>query len=160
MNNFLQSGKTLTLLAPYALLSGAGFLVGSIFAVANRAAAEGDPVEGSREGVFSLPKTSAQAWAIGDKIYWDDTNKRCDSDGTVGMLIGVATAIAANPTAVGDVLLNGVAPGTAEGPQAAIADIATADASDLATAQALANVNKATINAILIALRAAGVIAA
>lgn len=39
---------------------------------------------------------------------------------------------------------------------ASVAAIATADASDLATAITLANANKAKINAILVALKAAG----
>lgn len=158
MDNYIQPGKTLTFTAPYALASGAGFLVGSLFAVATRAAAQGDPVEGDRFGVYSLAKTSAQAWAFGDKIYWDNTNKRCDTDSTVGMLIGSATAAAADPSSTGSVVLNGTAPDTSEGPQAAIADIATANASDLTTAQALANANKATTNLILAALRNAGII--
>jgi predicted RecA/RadA family phage recombinase len=160
MENFIQTGKTLTLAAPYAVASGAGFQVGAIFAVAVRAAANGDPVEGLREGVFTLPKTAAQAWTQGQKIYWDDANNRCDSDGTVGMLIGTATDVAANPTATGNVLLNCSAPSGLEGPQAAIADIATANANDPATTQALANENKAKINAILAVLRLAGIIAA
>jgi len=42
---------------------------------------------------------------------------------------------------------------------AAVADIATVDATDLATAITLANANKAKINALLASLRAAGVIA-
>lgn len=41
----------------------------------------------------------------------------------------------------------------------AIADIATANGSDAATTQALANATKATVNTILAALRTAGVIA-
>lgn len=160
MQNFIQSGKHVTLAAPYDVASGAGFLVGAIFAVAVRSALSGNPVEGCREGVHELPKTSAQAWTQGQKIYWDDANKRCDSDSTVGQLIGMAADAAANPSATGKVILNCCAPSTLEGPQAAIADIATADATDLASAEALANANKAKINAILAALRAAGIIAA
>lgn len=41
----------------------------------------------------------------------------------------------------------------------AVANIATADATDAATTQTLANVNKAKINALLTALRTAGIIA-
>lgn len=44
------------------------------------------------------------------------------------------------------------------GDQAAIADVATADATDLASAEALANANKAKINEILAMLRTAGVL--
>lgn len=158
MNNFIQDGKTLTLAAPYDLGSGAGFQVGGIFAIALRGALNGQPVEGVREGVYTLPKTSAQAWAQGDKIYWDVANKRCDTDGTVGMLIGTATVAAANPSASADVLLNGCAPATLEGSQASIADVAAANASDLATAQTLANGLKATVNTLLAELRIAGII--
>lgn len=111
MKNFVQPGGTLTLPAPYAVASGAGFLVGALFAIASGDAAVGTPVEGVTEGVFTLPKTGAQAWTIGARIYWDDANKRCDNDSTKGALIGVATAVAANPSTVGNVRLNGGAAG-------------------------------------------------
>lgn len=159
MDNYIQAGKVLSLTAPYAVSSGGGFQVGSIFAVATCDALISAPVEGNTFGVYTLAKTSAQAWTVGQKIYWDNTNKRCDSDGTVGMLIGVATAVAANPSSTGDVRLNSTAPSASEGPQAAIADIATANASDLATAIALANATKASYNTLLGELRAAGVLA-
>lgn len=158
MDNFIQEGETLTLVAPYDVASGAGFQVGSIFAVAVRATLSGSPVEGTRCGVFALPKTAAQAWSQGQKIYWDDNNKRCDSDGTAGMLIGVATEAAANPSATGKVSVNCCVPDASEGPQAAIADIATADAADLASAEALANECKAKINTLLAELRTAGIL--
>lgn len=158
MINFIQKGGTLTFAAPYDVASGAGFLVGAMFAVAVRAALSGAPVEGLRKGVFTLPKTSAQAWTQGQKVYWDDSNKRCDSDGTVGLLIGTAAEIAANPTATGIVVLNCCAPSGLEGPQAAIADIATADATDLASAETLANATKAKFNTLLAELRIAGII--
>lgn len=158
MKNYVQDGENLDLVAPYDVAAGAGFLVGAIFAVAVDAALSGAVVVGCTEGVFTLAKTSAQAWTQGQKIYWDDTNKRCDSDGTVGILIGAATAAAANPSATGNVLLNESVPGALEGPQAAVADIATVDATDLATAEALANDCKAKINALLAELRILGLI--
>lgn len=111
MKNFVQPGNTLTLPAPYDLLSGSGFQVGALFAIASTDAAAGAQVEGVTDGVFMLPKTGAQAWAIGARIYWDDVNKRCDSDTAKGDLIGVATLAAANPSTVGYVRLNGGAVG-------------------------------------------------
>ena len=134
--NYIQEGETLDLLAPYAVSSGDGMKVGSIFAVAAGDAANGAAVRGHICGVWTLAKTSAQAWTVGQKIYWDNSNKRCDSDGTLGQLIGVATAIAANPTSTGAVRLNCGAPATAEGPQGALAALvdnsggAAADGSD------------------------------
>jgi hypothetical protein len=41
-------------------------------------------------------------------IYWDNTNFRCDNVSTTGARIGVATAAAANPSAVGEVRLDGI----------------------------------------------------
>lgn len=121
--NFKQPGDVVTLTAPYTRTSGQGALVGSLFGVALAdvtSAAEG---EFATEGVFELPKTSAQAWTQGQKIYWDNSNKRCDNDPTVGMLIGVATTAADNPSSTGIVRLNGSTPSMAEGPEAAIADL-------------------------------------
>ncbi len=43
-------------------------------------------------------------------------------------------------------------------PAAAVANIATPDATDLASAEVLANANKAKINALLVSLRAAGLL--
>jgi len=121
--NYVQEGKVLDFTAPYDRTTGQGFQVGSIFAVALGTALSGAAIRGQVNGVWTLAKTSAQAWTVGQKIYWDNTNKRCDSDSTVGMLIGVAAAVAANPSSTGTVRLNGVSPATAEGPQAAEADL-------------------------------------
>ena len=121
--NYVQEGKVLDLTAPYDRTTGQGFLVGSLFAVALGTALSGAAIRGQCCGVWTLAKTSAQAWTVGQKIYWDNTNKRCDSDSTVGMLIGVAQAVAANPSSTGNVHLNGSAPAASEGPQAAEADL-------------------------------------
>lgn len=119
-SNYVQPGDTITLAAPYDRTTGQGALVGSIFGVALQTVLNTVNGEFATKGVWTLTKTSAQAWTQGQKIYWDNSNKRCDSDSTVGMLIGVATAVADNPSSTGDVRLNGVSPATAEGPQGAI----------------------------------------
>ena len=126
MRNYIQCGETLTLAVPYDVSAGDGFLVGSIFAVASTDADydASENTEGVREGVFSLAKTSAQAWTVGQKIYWNNSTKKCDTDGAVGILVGVAAAVAANPSSTGYVALNGAVPDEATGPQAAVADLA------------------------------------
>lgn len=121
--NYIQEGDVLTLTAPYTVTSGQGAQVGSLFGVALKDITNATEGEFATEGVFSLAKTSAQAWTVGQKIYWNNSAKVCDSDGTVGILIGVATAIAANPSATGNVKLNEAVAATSEGPQAAEADI-------------------------------------
>jgi len=122
--NYVQEGDVLNLVAPAGgVASGTGYLIGTIFAVALADAAATYNFPGQVMGVFTLPKTSAQAWTQGQKIYWDDGNSRCDSDSTAGQLIGIATTAAANPSSTGVVRLNGAVPATAEGPQAAEADL-------------------------------------
>ena len=73
MKNYVQPGNTITLTAPYAVTSGDGLLIGSIFGVAAGTAAVGEAVEAALTGVYDLKKVASQAWAAGDKVYWDNT---------------------------------------------------------------------------------------
>lgn len=107
MKNYVQPGENITLAAPYDVASGAGVLVGSIFGVAQETVLSGADVVMVRRGVFELAKTSAQAWTVGAKIYWDDTAKACTTVSTSNTLIGAAAAAAANPSDTGTVLLDG-----------------------------------------------------
>jgi predicted RecA/RadA family phage recombinase len=60
-------------------------------------------------GAYALTKNAAEAWTVGQLIYWDGLNARCTTTSTGGNTkIGVAVAAAANPSAVGSVRLNGV----------------------------------------------------
>lgn len=106
MKSFVQHGDVLTFVAPYAVASGAPFKVGALVVIAVSAAAIGAAVEGKTEGVFTLPKVSAQAWAVGDKIYWDDAAKLM-TNVSGGTLCGAATVAAVNPSATGTVYLDG-----------------------------------------------------
>lgn len=90
MKNYVQPGDTLTLAAPYALTSGQGALVGTLFGVATADAANGADVELQLVGVFDLAKAASQAWTVGALIYWDNTNKVCTTVSTSNTLIGKA----------------------------------------------------------------------
>lgn len=92
MKNFIQDGDTLTVTAPYALLSGQGCLVGSIFGVACSDALISTEVEIKTTGVFDLVKAGSQEWTVGARIYWDDTAKVCTTTAASNKLIGVAAA--------------------------------------------------------------------
>ncbi len=109
MKNDVQPGNTITLTAPYAVASGDGLLVGSVFGVAAGGAANAETVEAALVGVFDLKKVASQAWVVGDKIYWDNTNKETTKTATSNTLIGVATETVANGAGdiVGRVRLNG-----------------------------------------------------
>ena len=90
MKNYVQPGNTITLTAPYAVESGDGLLVGAIFGVATGAAVNGDSIEAALVGVFDLTKVGSQAWAVGDKVYWDNTAKQATKTATDNTLIGAA----------------------------------------------------------------------
>lgn len=107
MRNFIQDGNTVELPAPYDRASGEGALVGKLFGVAVADVVSGAAGQFLTRGVFTLPKTSAQAWTVGADIYWDDTNKAATTTATANTLIGKALAVAANPSATGVVRLNG-----------------------------------------------------
>jgi predicted RecA/RadA family phage recombinase len=101
MKNFLSNGDNLPLAAPYDVASGAGFLVGSLFAVASAAALSGAAVVGVTKGVFSLSKATGEAWTVGVKLYWDNTNKRLTTTSSGNTLVGVATAAALSADTTG-----------------------------------------------------------
>ena len=109
MKNYVQPGNTITLTAPHAVSSGDGLLVGSIFGVAAGDAESGATVEAALTGVFDLKKVASQAWAAGDKVYWDNTNKEATKTATGNTLIGVATEAVAGGAGdvIGRVRLNG-----------------------------------------------------
>jgi predicted RecA/RadA family phage recombinase len=110
MRNFVQEGRTIPLPAPYAVASGAGMLVGSIFAVANSAAAQGEIVEADVQGVFDLLAEGAgsgQDIGFGGLVYWDDTAKRCTKTATNNTKIGAATEPKASSATTVRVRLSG-----------------------------------------------------
>lgn len=113
MKNFIQEGDTVTLTAPYAVTSGQGFQVGTLFAVASADAANGASVEGVIDGVFDITKNTGanESFAQGAAVYWDNTNKRCTytSNTNANKLIGAATVAATTSATVVRVRLNGIA---------------------------------------------------
>ena len=64
--------------------------------------------DGALVGVFDITKVGSQAWTVGAKIYWDDTNKRCTTVATDNTLIGVAVEAVASGASdtIGRVRLN------------------------------------------------------
>jgi predicted RecA/RadA family phage recombinase len=109
------------------------------------------------EGVFSLPKVGSQAWSQGDKIFWDHTNLYCtstpSSDADTVMGIAFEAVGSGSGETTGLVKLQSNQPKKAASESA----VATADGSDAATTQALANALKVTVNSLIAKLKASGV---
>ena len=92
--NFHSRGETVTLTAPTGgIKSSEAFMSGSLFAVAQYDADEGDPVEGTLIGVWSLPKEpTTAAFSAGDLVFWDASTGECDTTATGFFPIGAAIA--------------------------------------------------------------------
>ncbi len=109
MKTYVQPGNTITVTAPYDVTSGDGLLVGAIFGIASGDALTGAEVEVVTTGVFDMTKAASQAWAVGDKVYWDNTNRVATKTATANTLIGVAVAAVGGTASetTGRVRLNG-----------------------------------------------------
>jgi predicted RecA/RadA family phage recombinase len=106
MQNAVQPGNVIELLAPYIRTSGQGALVGSIFGIACGDVASGVVGQFELVGVFDIAKTAVEVWAVGNRVYWDDSTKLCTTTAASNKLIGVALAITANPSSTGRVRLS------------------------------------------------------
>ena len=109
MKSFIQEGKSLSLIAPYAVPSGGGAIIGSIFGIASTDLASGDEGAFQLEGVHSLPKSTAASsgGSQGAKAYFIPSTKLVTAVSTNNTLIGVFTATCADGDATASVRLNG-----------------------------------------------------
>lgn len=100
-------GGTLLLVAPASgVVTDVPKVINGLFCIPQETKAEGEKFSARIIGVQTLPKTSAQAWAQLDPIYWDTANGRADNLPSVGgEPIGLAEAAAANPSPSGLVVL-------------------------------------------------------
>jgi predicted RecA/RadA family phage recombinase len=106
MKTFVMEGRTITLVAPYNVLSGGGLQVGSIVGIAAGDALTGADVETVLEGVFTVTKATGAAWTQGALIYWDNAAKNFTTTVATNKLAGVATLAALSGDTIGNVRLN------------------------------------------------------
>jgi len=111
MRNYIQPGSIIDLTAPAGgFTSGVPVRLGSFYGVPQCTVAVGIKGAVKLDGVFELPKVSAQAWTEGQIIYSPAAGGLVTNVSATGLYpIGVATEAAANPSAVGRVRLNGTA---------------------------------------------------
>jgi predicted RecA/RadA family phage recombinase len=108
MKNFVQPGNNITVpAAPYALTAGQGALLGALFGVALTDAASGAEAVLATTGVYTLTALGTDTAAVGTRIYWDNTNRRCTTTLTGNTLIGVNTVAKGNGDTTVTVRLNG-----------------------------------------------------
>jgi predicted RecA/RadA family phage recombinase len=99
MKTYVQDGTVLQLTPSADVAVGIGFLFGAaLFGVAVTAATNGVASSFAVEGVVTIGKTSALAISVGDRLFWDSTNKVVNKTTTAQQQVGVAVEAAGNPS--------------------------------------------------------------
>lgn len=163
MKNFVKNGEVLEIAnGGIAIIpSGAVVVMAGLIGIAVANIAVGDTGSVNLEGVYEVPSNVAIP-AIGTPMYWNVGTQQADTDATVGPFIGNCAASVCDLEDGVRVLL----PGEGRPDSALITQqpnipvVATANATDLASAEALANALKASHNLVINALVAAGILEA
>lgn len=78
MDIFMQPGNVVEFTAPVGgVYAGIPKQIGQLIVVPVVDANEGAAFNAYTTGVFSLRKAAPQAWAEGDRIFWDENNQEC-----------------------------------------------------------------------------------
>lgn len=109
MKNFVRPGDRLPIAAaPYAVTAGQGLQLNQLFGVAITSAAISTTTEISTKGVFTLTKQTAQAWAQGAILYWDNAGRQVTTTVGTNKIIGYAAQAQLAGDTVGQVWLPGL----------------------------------------------------
>jgi predicted RecA/RadA family phage recombinase len=111
MKTYVQPGDVLDLDPGTTVATGTGFLFGAaLFGVAAVDAVSGTPSAFITEGVVTIAKTSALAIAVGDRLFWDATNKVVNKTTLAQQQVGIAVEAASNPSATVKMILESSVP--------------------------------------------------
>lgn len=95
MKKYIQKGDIVTVPAPAAVASGKLVVIGSLIGLAQKAAANAEPVPLVTEGVHKYAKAGSLAIAVGDKLYYVAANDHLNKTASGNTLVGIAVAAAA-----------------------------------------------------------------
>ena len=111
MTNYKQPGESMTYTAPGGgVVSGTPVLIGSLMVIPAVTAAATEQFAGMVCGVFAgLAKTTGEAWAEGQKLYWVSGTSKFSTTSSGNTLVGTAAVAAGSADTTGDVRLDGVA---------------------------------------------------
>jgi predicted RecA/RadA family phage recombinase len=106
MNNFVQEGNALDLVAPSGgVIAGKAYLIGAILCIAATTQAVGEMFAGWTEGVYDVTADTGAAWAVGDKIYLLADGTAFTKTATSNTKAGYAVAAKASGATVGRIRL-------------------------------------------------------
>lgn len=111
ITTYVQDGHCIDLAPGADVPSGTGYLFGAaLFGVAAQDAKNGVASPFVCEGIVTIAKTSALAIAVGDRLFWDSTNKCVNKTTTAQQQVGIAVEAAANPSSTVKMLLESALP--------------------------------------------------
>lgn len=109
MKNYIQPGNIVTVTAPTGgVSSGDGVIIGNLFGIAAKTAAQGESVEIAATGVYDLPKLSSAVITVGARVSWDTTGKQVVLPDEDMYPIGTALTAAGNGITTVRVRLDGI----------------------------------------------------
>lgn len=158
MKNFIQEGERMTWTnsTGSSVAAGQPVHVGNFTCVAVGTIADTATGELARCGVYEFTKAAPLAVAHGDNVFWNTTDKKVTKTAS-DKYLGVAfKAAASNDTTIQVQIADA---GGEINKAAFVAQVTTANGSDAATTQALANALKTTMNDVLTALKNADLMA-
>lgn len=104
---YVYDGRVIDYTAGSAISSGDVVVLGEVVSVALGDIANGDTGSVAVEGVFELDCLGTDVVAIGDVLYWDDTNNRLTKTASTHKCAGFAAGASANGVTTCRVKING-----------------------------------------------------
>lgn len=110
MRIFLTNGDKVELTAPGGgVTAGLGYVVGSVFVVAESTVAAAAKFIGQKNGMVRIPKNATEALTEGQIAYWDNAAKAVRNASAAGrFIIGSVGPAQGASDLFADVLLNGI----------------------------------------------------
>ncbi len=99
-----DEAKTVQLTAGATFTAGVGLLTGQLFGVPENSGVSGDLITLRVVGVVTIAKTGSLAVAVGDVLYWDDTNKVVNKTSAAQKEVGIA--VSATGSGAGETLVD------------------------------------------------------
>lgn len=106
---FINDGETIDhTVASTAAVAWEFRLTGAVVACLLDAGAVGAIVPAAIRGRYKCPSETGVAWAAGDKLYWDNTNKLFTKTSAGNTAAGHAAAVKGSAAATGEIVLHPV----------------------------------------------------
>lgn len=102
---FIQKGENIDYVASADIVSGQVVPLVNLCGIANDDIASGATGTLMIDGIVEIAAETGVAWAVGELIYWNDTDSKGTKTATDHVAMGFAVAVKASATATGRVKL-------------------------------------------------------